>query len=140
MSHYFATTKLALSVCLMTAALAGCASNGPGSMATGPMALGSFLDQSENRQLADATQQAAEHSKTGEPVQWENNDGKSGLVTAVGWVEPESESYVTANGEVCRDLKQAVVKSGERHGQSVKACHQVTYANQPKSAWVIRQS
>jgi surface antigen len=140
MSNRLTTTKLAVSAFLMTAALAGCAGSGAGPVATGPTALGNYLDQTENRQLTDATQQAAEQSKTGERVQWENKDGKTGLVAAVGWVEPKSESYVAANGEVCRDLNQSVVKSGERHIQSVKACHGATFADQPTSVWVIQQS
>jgi hypothetical protein len=140
MTNYATTTKLALSFCLMTAALAGCAGNGPGPTATGPLALANYLDQNESRQLTDVTRQAAEQSKTGERVQWENKDAKTGLVTSVGWVEPKSESYVASNGEVCRDLNQSVVKSGERHAQSVMACHGATFVNQPTSAWVIRQS
>jgi surface antigen len=140
MSKHLTKTKLALSFCLMTAALAGCASNGTGPVATGPMAIGDYLSQNENRQLTNAAQQAADKSKTGERVEWENKDDKTGLVASVGWVEPKSDSYLAANGEVCRDMNLSIVKSGERHSQTVKACRGAVFANQPTNAWVIRQS
>jgi surface antigen len=138
MANYLTTTKLALSFCLMTAAVAGCTST---SNSTGPMANGTYLDQSETRQLTDVTQQAAEQTKPGERVNWEHKDTKSGLVTTVGWVELKSDSYVASGGEVCRDLEQVILKSGERHIESAKACRKTALANQPTNvAWVVRQS
>jgi surface antigen len=136
MANHLTTTTLALSFSLMTAALAGCTSSG-----TGPMANGNYLDQSENRQLTAVTQQAAEQAKPGERVNWEHKDAKSGLVTTVGWVELKSDRYVASDGEVCRDLEQVVVKSGERHTQTAKACRKIASADQrTNDAWVIRQS
>jgi surface antigen len=127
--------NLALSFCLLTAILTGCA-GGPGSMADG-----SYLDQYESRQLTTVTQQAAEEAKPGERVGWEHKDVKSGLVTTVGWVEPKSESYVGGDGEVCRDLEQVVLKGGERHVQMAKACRKTAAAGQPAGdGWAVRQS
>jgi surface antigen len=133
---HLSTIRAAFSCCFMTAALAGCAGNG-----TGPMADRNYLDQNESRQLAAVTQQAAEQAKSGERVNWEHTDAKSGLVTTVGWVEPKSDSYVASAGEVCRDLEQVVLKSGERHIQGAKACRKTASNNQPSnSTWIIRQS
>jgi surface antigen len=136
MANHLTTTKLALSFCLMTAAVAGCTSS-----STGPMANANYLDQSETRQLTDVTQQAAEKTKSGDRINWEHKDAKSGLVTSVGWVELKSGSYVASGGELCRDLEQVTLKSGERHIQSAKACRKTASATQPTNVdWVIHQS
>ena len=70
-------------------------------------AVGRALDQEERRQLALASELAAEQPvvKSAPPkqVQWKRMDPQTNTVTASGWVVPKSDPY-QKDGTTCREV------------------------------------
>ena len=75
-------------------------------------AIGKSLDDEERRQLALASELAAEQPVvTHAPpkkVQWKRTDPETNTVTASGWVVPKSEPYQQPDGTTCREVTQSV--------------------------------
>jgi surface antigen len=105
-------------------------------------AIGKSLDDEERRQLALASELAAEQPvvKSAPPkkVQWKRTDPQTSTVTASGWVTPKSEPYQKPDGTTCREVTQSVSKNGQTQSQDVTLCRtQVAQAD--GSNWVIPQ-
>src|SRR6476661_2404884 len=104
-------------------------------------AIGRALDQEERRQLALASELAAEQPVVPKvppkKVQWKRTDPQTNTVTASGWVVPKSEPY-QRDGTTCREVTQNVSKNGQTQSQDVTLCRtQVAQAD--GSNWVIPQ-
>ena len=105
-------------------------------------AIGKSLDDEERRQLALASELAAEQPvvKSAPPkkVQWKRTDPQTSAVTASGWVVPKSEPYQKPDGTTCREVTQNVSKGGQTQSEDVTLCRtQVAQAD--GSNWVIPQ-
>jgi surface antigen len=105
-------------------------------------AIGKSLDDEERRQLALASELAAEQPvvKSAPPkkVQWKRTNPQTNTVTASGWVVPKSEPYQKPDGTTCREVTQSVSKNGQTQSQDVTLCRtQVAQAD--GSNWVIPQ-
>ncbi len=105
-------------------------------------AIGKALDDEERRQLALASELAAEQPvvRNAPPkrVPWKRTDPSTNKVTASGWVVPKSEPYKQPDGTTCRDITQSVSKDGQSQSEDVTVCRtQVAQAN--GSNWVIPQ-
>jgi len=105
-------------------------------------AIGRALDNEERRQLALASELAAEQPvvKNAPPkkVQWKRTDPATNTVTASGWAVPKSDPYQKPDGTTCRDVTQNVSKNGQTQSQDVTLCRtQVAQAD--GSNWVIPQ-
>jgi surface antigen len=105
-------------------------------------AIGKSLDDEERRQLALASELAAEQpvvrSAPPKKVQWKRTDPQTNTVTASGWVVPKSEPYQKPDGTTCRDVTQSVSKNGRTQSQDITLCRtQVAQAD--GSNWVIPQ-
>ena len=105
-------------------------------------AIGKSLDDEERRQLALASELAAEqpvvqHAPP-KKVQWKRTNPQTNTVTASGWVVPKSEPYQRPDGTTCREVTQNVEKDGQTQSQDVTLCRtQVAQAD--GSNWVIPQ-
>jgi len=104
-------------------------------------AIGRALDQEERRQLALASELAAEQPVVPKvppkKVQWKRTDPQTNTVTASGWVVPKSDPY-QRDGTTCREVTQNVSKNGQTQSQDVTLCRtQVAQAD--GSNWVIPQ-
>jgi surface antigen len=105
-------------------------------------AIGKSLDDEERRQLALASQLAAEQPvvprAAPKKVQWKRTNPQTNTVTASGWVVPKSDPYQRPDGTTCRDVTQSVDKDGHSQSQDVTLCRtQVAQAD--GSNWVIPQ-
>jgi surface antigen len=80
-------------------------------------AIGRSLDEEERRQLALASELAAEQPVVRQAppkkVPWKRTDPKTNTVTASGWVVPKSEPYQRPDGTTCREVTQSVSKDGK---------------------------
>jgi len=105
-------------------------------------AIGKALDDEERRQLALATQRAANapaaQNQPPAKVAWKRTDPATKQVTASGWVVPKTDPYERADGTTCRDVTQTVEKSGETQSQDVTLC-KTQVAQADGSNWVIPQ-
>ncbi len=105
-------------------------------------AIGKSLDDEERRQLALASELAAEQPvvKSAPPkrVQWKRTDPATNTVTASGWVVPKSEPYQKPDGTTCREVTQSVSKNGQTQSQDVTLCR-TQVAQSDGSNWVIPQ-
>jgi len=105
-------------------------------------AIGKSLDDEERRQLALASELAAEqpvvpHAPP-KKVQWKRTNPETNTVTASGWVVPKSNPYQRPDGTTCREVTQSVDKNGHSQSQDVTLCRtQVAQAD--GSNWVIPQ-
>jgi surface antigen len=104
--------------------------------------IGRALDNEERRQLALASQQAAEQPVVphvaAKKVLWKRTDPATKTVTASGWVVPKSDPYQRPDGTTCRDVTQSVDKNGQSQSQDVTLCRtQVAQAD--GSNWIIPQ-
>lgn len=105
-------------------------------------AIGKSLDEEERRQLALASELAAEqpvvpHAPP-KKVQWKRTNPETKTVTASGWVVPKSDPYQKPDGTTCREVTQSVDKNGQTQSQNVTLCRtQVAQAD--GSNWVIPQ-
>ncbi len=105
-------------------------------------AIGKSLDDEERRQLALASELAAEQPVVArtppKKVQWKRTSPQTNTVTASGWVVPKSEPYQRPDGTTCREVTQSVSKDGHTQSQDVTLCRtQVAQAD--GSNWVIPQ-
>jgi surface antigen len=105
-------------------------------------AIGRALDQEERRQLALASELAAEQPVVPKvppkKVQWKRTNPQTNTVTASGWVVPKSDPYQKPDGTTCREVTQNVSKNGQTQSQDVTLCRtQVAQAD--GSNWVIPQ-
>lgn len=82
--------------------------------------LRSWLTAAERRRLAEASQRAAADF-TLQPIAWEALD-PSGTKTAVGTATAVDEVYRAVRGELCRDLRQSLIKGQEAHQGQVTLC------------------
>jgi surface antigen len=103
-------------------------------------AIGKSLDDEERRQLALASELAAEQpvvkSVPPKKVQWKRTDPQTNTVTASGWVVPKADPYQKPDGTTCREVTQSVSKNGQTQSQDVTLCRtQVAQAD--GSNWVI---
>ncbi len=105
-------------------------------------AIGKSLDDEERRQLALASELAAEQpvvlAAPPKKVQWKRTDPKTHEVTASGWVLPKSEPYQRPDGTTCREVTQSVSKNGQTQSQDVTLCR-TQVAQSDGSNWVIPQ-
>ena len=105
-------------------------------------AIGKSLDDEERRQLALASELAAEqpvvpHAPP-KKVQWKRTNPETNTDTALGWVVPKSDPYQRPDGTTCREVTQSVDKNGHSQSQDVTLCRtQVAQAD--GSNWVIPQ-
>jgi len=105
-------------------------------------AIGRRLDEEERRQLALASELAAEQPVVKQvppkKVPWKRTDPKTNTVTASGWVVPKSEPYQRPDGTTCREVTQSVNKNGQSQSQDVTLCR-TQVAQSDGSNWVIPQ-
>jgi surface antigen len=105
-------------------------------------AIGKALDDEERRQLALASELAAEQpivrSAPPKRVPWKRTDPSTNKVTASGWVVPKSEPYQRPDGITCRDITQNVSKNGRTQTEDVTVCR-TQVAQNDGSNWVIPQ-
>jgi surface antigen len=105
-------------------------------------AIGKALDDEERRQLALATQRAANapvvQNQPPAKVAWKRTDPTTKQVTASGWVVPKTDPYQRADGTTCRDVTQTVEKSGQSQSQDITLC-KTQVAQADGSNWVIPQ-
>jgi surface antigen len=105
-------------------------------------AIGRSLDEEERRQLALASEMAAEQpvvpKAPPKKVQWKRTNPETKTVTASGWVVPKSEPYQKPDGTTCREVTQNVSKNGETQSQDVTLCR-TEVAQADGSNWVIPQ-
>ena len=105
-------------------------------------AIGKSLDDEERRQLALASELAAEQpvvlQAPPKKVPWKRTDPKTNTVTASGWVVPKSEPYQRPDGTTCREVTQSVSKNGQTESQDVTLCR-TQVAQSDGSNWVIPQ-
>jgi surface antigen len=94
-----------------------------------------WLTPIERHELAEASQHAA-ISVTGSPVAWQAVDG-SNSVTSSGEALAMGEPYRSVRGRICRDLSQAVTKSGELRQQQVTLCRDDPLSG--ATTWVLGQ-
>jgi surface antigen len=103
-------------------------------------AIGKSLDDEERRQLALATELAAEQPVVPQSpprkVLWKRTDPKTNSVTASGWVVPKSQPYQRPDGTTCREVTQNVSKNGQTQSQNVTLCR-TQVAQSDGSNWVI---
>jgi surface antigen len=109
-------------------------------LSAGP--IGKSLDDEERRQLALASELAAEQPVVPhvppKKVQWKRTNPETNTVTASGWVVPKSDPYQRPDGTTCREVTQNVDKDGHSQSQDVTLCRtQVAQAD--GSNWVIPQ-
>ncbi|MGB3021981.1 MAG: glycine zipper domain-containing protein [Methyloceanibacter sp.] len=105
-------------------------------------AIGRSLDEEERRQLALASELAAEQPVVRQAppkkVPWKRTDPKTNTVTASGWVVPKSEPYQRPDGTTCREVTQSVSKDGKSQSEDVTLCR-TEVAQADGSNWVIPQ-
>lgn len=105
-------------------------------------AIGKALDDEERRQLALATQRAANapvaRNQPPAKVAWKRTNPATKQVTASGWVVPKTDPYERADGTTCRDVTQTVDKGGETQSQDVTLC-KTQVAQADGSNWIIPQ-
>lgn len=105
-------------------------------------AIGKSLDDEERRQLALASELAAEQPVVRQAppkkVPWKRTDPKTNTVTASGWVVPKSEPYQRPDGTTCREVTQSVSKDGKSQSEDVTLCR-TEVAQADGSNWVIPQ-
>jgi surface antigen len=83
-------------------------------------ALRPWLTEIERQRLAQASQRAADDF-TLEPVAWEATD-PTGAKTASGTAVAVDDVFRAVRGQLCRDLRQSIVKGDERHQEQVTLC------------------
>jgi surface antigen len=105
-------------------------------------AIGKSLDDEERRQLALASELAAEQPVVSnappKKVPWKRTNPQTNTVTASGWVVPKSEPYQRPDGTTCREVTQNVSKNGQTQSQDVTLCR-TQMAQSDGSNWVIPQ-
>jgi surface antigen len=105
-------------------------------------AIGKSLDDEERRQLALASELAAEQpvvpNAPAKKVPWKRTNPETNTVTASGWVVPKSEPYQRPDGTTCREVTQNVSKNGQTQSQDVTLCR-TQVAQSDGSNWVIPQ-
>jgi len=82
--------------------------------------LRAWLTAVERRRLAEASQRAAADF-TLEPVAWEALD-PAGDKTAVGTAMAVDDVYRAVRGQLCRELRQSLIKGQETHQVQVTLC------------------
>src|SRR4029079_11016263 len=89
-------------------------------------AIGKSLDDEERRQLALASELAAEQPVVAhappKKVQWKRTNPQTNTVTASGWVVPKTEPYQRPDGTTCREVTQNVSKGGQTQSEDVTLC------------------
>ena len=92
-----------------------------------------WLTEIERRKLADASQRAAADF-TLRPVAWEALDA-GGNRTAIGTAVAVDNAYRAVRGQLCRELRQSLIKNGEAHQEQVTLCRR-DYDNDV-AVWVL---
>ena len=99
-------------------------------------ALRPWLTAVERRQLAEASQRATALF-TLEPVAWQSVD-PSGARTAAGTVVAVGNIYRSVRGEICRDVRQQVVKDDKAHQDQVTLCRH--HLDGELAVWLVAQA
>lgn len=92
-----------------------------------------WLTAVERRQLAEASQRAAALF-TLEPVAWQAVD-PTGAHTASGTVVAVGNVYRAVRGDLCRDVRQSVVKDDKTHQDQVTLCRR--HFGGELAVWVV---
>ncbi len=82
--------------------------------------LRAWLTEVERRRLAEASQLAADEF-TLQPVAWQATD-PTGAKTASGTAVAVDDVFRAVRGQLCRDLRQSLVKGEETHQEQVTLC------------------
>jgi surface antigen len=82
--------------------------------------LRALLTGVERRRLAEASQRAAADF-TLQPIAWEAID-PSGAQTAIGTATAVDDVYRAVRGDICRDVRQSLIKGRETHQGQVTLC------------------
>lgn len=92
-----------------------------------------WLTEIERRSLAEASQRAADDF-TLEPVAWTASD-PTGAKTASGTAVAVDDVFRAVRGQLCRDVRQSVVKGDATHQEQVTLCRREVGSD--LFAWVI---
>jgi len=79
-----------------------------------------WLTAIERRRLAEASQHAADDYVL-QPTPWEATD-PTGIRTAAGEAVPVDNAFRAVRGQICRDVRQSMVKSDAAQEQQVTLC------------------
>lgn len=82
--------------------------------------LRAWLTAIERRRLAEASQRAAADF-TLQPVGWEALD-PAGDKTAIGTAMAVDNAYRAVRGQICRELRQSLIKGQETHQEQITLC------------------
>ena len=85
-------------------------------------ALKAWLTFEERRVLAAASERAA-ISAMAKPIDWQATDGDD-AVTAAGTAVATGGAYRSQRGQMCRDVRQNVVKNNAPHVEAVTLCRE----------------
>ncbi len=95
-----------------------------------------WLTETERRQLAEASQRAADNF-TLDPVAWAATD-PTGARTASGMAVAVDDVFRAVRGQICRDLRQSLVKNDATHQEQVTLCRR-EFGND-LFVWVVGQA
>jgi len=84
--------------------------------------IGRWLSVPERQALADASQKAATGVRNTR-LAW-SATAPSGDVTAEGWIAPVSDPYRSSHGQICRDVRQALVRNDQAMAQELSLCRE----------------
>jgi surface antigen len=84
--------------------------------------LRAWLTAVEKRQLAEASQRAADNF-TLQPIAWQARD-PTGAETAKGTAMAVDNAFRAVRGRICREVRQSVAKDHEVHEDQVTLCRQ----------------
>ena len=93
--------------------------------------IGTYLDRREKEEMEAASRRAA-MAPVGNAVPWtaysQDNTVNEPKVTASGWITPTDATYVTDDGDHCRDLQRVVNKDGQSHQDNARVCQSSGWA------------
>jgi surface antigen len=84
--------------------------------------IGRWLSLPERQALADASQKAATGVRNTR-LAW-SATAPTGDVTAEGWIAPVSDPYRSSHGQICRDVRQALVRNEQAMAQELSLCRE----------------
>jgi len=84
--------------------------------------IGRWLSAPERQALADASQKAIAGVRNTR-LTWAAL-APDGDATAEGWIAPVSDPYRSAHGQICRDVRQALVRAEQSMAQELSLCRQ----------------
>lgn len=84
--------------------------------------IGRWLSAPERQVLADASQKAITGVRNTK-LAW-TATAPGGDVTAEGWIAPVSDPYRSVHGQICRDVRQALVRNDQAMAQELSLCRE----------------